>query len=146
MRGRNWKKKCTIYFSFTYFYFVDQNEKLDQMQYENKHTNTCTQNREWNGMNRMYNLPVGRDAHQCPVVEGFHSQWHTNTYAGQKLKKKMHNIFFIYIFLFRGFVVYCTCAKHRVVEYYRVCRFRDVILKSSISYIFMMRTSLQPYD
>ena len=26
------------------------------------------------------------------------------------------------------FVVYCTCAKYRVVEYYRVCRFRDVIL------------------
>jgi hypothetical protein len=27
------------------------------------------------------------------------------------------------------FVVYCTCAKYRVVEYYRVCRIRDVILK-----------------
>ena len=27
------------------------------------------------------------------------------------------------------FVVYCTCAKYRVVEYYRVCRFRDVILE-----------------
>jgi hypothetical protein len=27
------------------------------------------------------------------------------------------------------FVVYCTCAKYRVVEYYRVCRIRDVILE-----------------
>ena len=27
------------------------------------------------------------------------------------------------------FAVYCTCAKYRVVEYYRVCRFRDVILE-----------------
>ena len=27
------------------------------------------------------------------------------------------------------FVVYCTCSKYRVVEYYRVCRFRDVILE-----------------
>jgi hypothetical protein len=27
------------------------------------------------------------------------------------------------------FVVYCTCAKYRVVEYYRVCRFRDVVLE-----------------
>jgi hypothetical protein len=26
-------------------------------------------------------------------------------------------------------VVYCTCAKYRVVEYYRVCRIRDVILE-----------------
>ena len=27
------------------------------------------------------------------------------------------------------FVVYCTCAKYRVVEYYRVFRFIDVILE-----------------
>ena len=31
------------------------------------------------------------------------------------------------------FVVYCTCAKYRVVEYYRVCRIRDVILESKIN-------------
>jgi hypothetical protein len=30
------------------------------------------------------------------------------------------------------FVVYCTCAKYRVVEYYRVCRIRDVILELEI--------------
>ena len=28
--------------------------------------------------------------------------------------------------------MYCTCAKYRVVEYYRVCRIRDVILASPI--------------
>jgi len=27
------------------------------------------------------------------------------------------------------FDVYCTCAKYRDVEYYRVCRIRDVILE-----------------
>ena len=36
------------------------------------------------------------------------------------------------------FVVYCTCAKYRVVEYYHVCRFIDVILelkKNMLSFI-----------
>ena len=28
------------------------------------------------------------------------------------------------------FVVYCTCAKYRVAEYYHVCRFINVILES----------------
>ena len=32
------------------------------------------------------------------------------------------------------FVVYCTCAKYRVVEYYRVCRFIDVILEYEFSW------------
>jgi hypothetical protein len=32
------------------------------------------------------------------------------------------------------FVVYCTCAKYRVVEYYRVYRFIDVILELYFSY------------
>jgi hypothetical protein len=31
------------------------------------------------------------------------------------------------------FVVYCTCAKYRVVEYYRVCRFIDVILECCLT-------------
>jgi hypothetical protein len=30
------------------------------------------------------------------------------------------------------FVVYRTCAKYRVIEYYRVCRFIDVILEYQI--------------
>jgi hypothetical protein len=30
--------------------------------------------------------------------------------------------------------VYCTCAKYRVVEYYRVCCIRDVILEFGITY------------
>ena len=34
------------------------------------------------------------------------------------------------------FVVYCTCAKYRVVEYYRVCRFIDVILELKTSFCF----------
>ena len=29
-------------------------------------------------------------------------QWHTNTYGRAEIEKKMHNIFFIYIFSFRG--------------------------------------------
>ena len=33
------------------------------------------------------------------------------------------------------FVVYCTCANYRVVEYYRVCRFRDVILEFRVNIV-----------
>ena len=32
------------------------------------------------------------------------------------------------------FVVYCACAKYRVVEYYRACRFIDVILELTTTY------------
>ena len=38
------------------------------------------------------------------------------------------------------FVVYCTCAKYRVVEYYRVCCFRDVILEC-----FLFQNMLDKY-
>jgi hypothetical protein len=31
------------------------------------------------------------------------------------------------------FVVYRTCAKYRVIKYYRVCRFIDVILVTDLS-------------
>ena len=38
------------------------------------------------------------------------------------------------------FVVYRTCAKYRVIEYYRVCRFIDVILELQIvsDYVIMI--------
>ena len=37
--------------------------------------------------------------------------------------------------------MYCTCAKYRVVEYYRVCRFIDVILESKTMHILFVVVS-----
>jgi hypothetical protein len=34
--------------------------------------------------------------------------------------------------------MYCTCANYRVVEYYRVCRFIDVILELTIYHAFIL--------
>ena len=44
------------------------------------------------------------------------------------------------------FVVYCTSAKYRVVEYYRVCRIRDVILELIFSNSCSIFTLLNPCE